>query len=121
MRSRFAASADLSFVPSANNSQLHDTNTSQKLSMDEVKSLRNEMSGNEIVQRLAENSATFAAKTEFSQAKYLKKKREKYCPRVQVLPIGSHALCSAYFSKFAYKTLGLRSDTLAQVRCQLQP
>lgn len=32
----------------------------------------------EIIDRLIENSASFKQKTEFSQEKYIKKKKEKY-------------------------------------------
>jgi hypothetical protein len=45
-----------------------------------------------MIQKLTENSSTFAAKTEFSQQKWLKKKKEKYCPRVHLLPAGAHAV-----------------------------
>ena len=41
----------------------------------------------EIIQKLVESSASFASKTEFSQAKYLKRKQQKYdrCPNVWLL------------------------------------
>jgi len=38
----------------------------------------------EIIQKLVESSASFASKTEFSQAKYLKRKQQKYDRRPHV-------------------------------------
>jgi tRNA (adenine-N(1)-)-methyltransferase non-catalytic subunit len=99
---------DTNFLPIANNSHLVDDNSSQKLSATQIQQLKHELSGKEVIQQLADNSATFAGKTEFSQQKWLKKKKEKYCPRVFLLPATAHTVCHAYFAKQPAKILNIR-------------
>ena len=60
------------------NRNIVDSSTHQKLSKEEIMSLRGEgKAGDEIIKQLVENSATFEDRTEFSKAKYLKKKKKK--------------------------------------------
>lgn len=55
-----------------------DSSETQKLDKKAIMALRDEgMAGEKIVEKLVENSATFKDRTEFSQAKYLKKKEKK--------------------------------------------
>jgi tRNA (adenine-N(1)-)-methyltransferase non-catalytic subunit len=62
------------------NRNLNDSTKNQKLSMQDIDRLKNmeELSGHEIIDKLIENSASFHDKTEYSQEKYIKKKKEKY-------------------------------------------
>jgi tRNA (adenine-N(1)-)-methyltransferase non-catalytic subunit len=46
---------------------------------------------------LIENSASFANKTEYSQEKYIKKKKEKYLAQYKILKPSIRNLCE-YFS-----------------------
>jgi len=99
-----------------NNSQLVDNNSAQKLTQDEINELKKKgLSGEELVKVLAENSATFASKTEFSQEKYLKKKEKKHAPRVTVVKCTVQTVCEAYYLNGRYKIANLRIDTLAQM------
>lgn len=85
------------FVPTSDNRTYADTNTAQKLSSTEIGELReNGASGQEIIQALVENSETWDTKTEFSKQKYLKKKQQKYMPRVQFLKCTAESLCRTY-------------------------
>jgi tRNA (adenine-N(1)-)-methyltransferase non-catalytic subunit len=61
------------------NRNLIDSTQNQKLSKEDIDKLKNmdELTGTEIIDKLIENSASFETKTEYSQEKYLKKKREK--------------------------------------------
>lgn len=60
------------------NRTIQDDTASQKLGKSEIMSLKKEgKTGEEIVQELVDNSATFKGRTEYSKAKYLKKKKKK--------------------------------------------
>jgi tRNA (adenine-N(1)-)-methyltransferase non-catalytic subunit len=88
------------FVPENDNRSYTDTNSAQKLSVDELVELRDKgASGKEIIQKLVENSKTWDSKTEFSKQKYLKKKQQKYMPRVRFLKCTPANLCMTYRSK----------------------
>ena len=62
------------------NSELLDAGAAtQQLSTDDIAAMRAAgKTGEEIAAALAEGSATFLSKTQFSQAKYKKKKQKKY-------------------------------------------
>ena len=60
------------------NRDIQDDTTSQKLSRDDIISLRQEgVVGETIIQEIVENSATFKDRAEYSKAKYIKKKKKK--------------------------------------------
>lgn len=60
------------------NRDIVDNSETQKLDKKTIMGFRDEgMEGEKIVEKLIENSATFKGRTEFSQAKYLKKKEKK--------------------------------------------
>lgn len=60
------------------NRDIQDDTTSQKLSRDDIMSLRQEgVEGETIIQEIVDNSATFKDRTEYSKAKYIKKKKRK--------------------------------------------
>lgn len=84
-------------MPTSDNRTYADTNTAQKLSPSAIVTLREGgASGQEIIQKLVENSETWDTKTEFSKQKYLKKKQQKYMPRVQFLKCTAESLCRTY-------------------------
>lgn len=78
------------------NRNLNDNSSNQKLSREQIEALKNDLDGEEIIEKLIENSDTFNTKTEFSKQKYLKKKKEKYLAVFQVLQPNSRTLCD-YF------------------------
>ncbi|GFY86239.1 eukaryotic initiation factor 3 gamma subunit family protein [Actinidia rufa] len=68
---------------SKDNRALVDNNTAQSLTGEDIDSMRRQgATGDEIVQALIANSATFEKKTSFSQEKYRLKKQKKYAPKV---------------------------------------
>lgn len=98
------------------NSVYVDSNTAQKLSTADIIKLREEgLSGAEIVKSLMENSATFGIKSDFAQAKYIKRKEKKYRKLYQVLPANPATICETYTYKNRDKVMNLRYDSLAQI------
>lgn len=98
------------------NRDIVDTTETQKLDKKTIMGFREEgMAGEKIVEKLIENSATFKDRTEFSQAKYLKKKEKKYMQHFVALRPTARLLCEMYFKRAPDKILDLRPDTLAQI------
>lgn len=99
-----------------NNQFLQNDGTSQKLSRDEIMNLKAQgVSGKDIVEHLVENSATFKDRTQFSQAKYKKKKMKKYVIRFSILRPTTDLIAQMYYSRGATKICELRLDTLSQI------
>ncbi|CAN0872101.1 tRNA (adenine(58)-N(1))-methyltransferase non-catalytic subunit trm6 [Linum grandiflorum] len=69
--------------------------------------------GDEIIDALIANSATFGKKTVFSQEKYRLKKQKKYAPRVLLRRPFTRSICEAYFKKYPTRIGFLRVDTLS--------
>lgn len=98
------------------NRNLIDTNSSQTLQQSEVMKLRREgVHGKRIVEKLIENSSTFEKKTEFSKAKYIKKKQMKYQPRCRITRCTAATISEALFLKDPRKIMNMRDDTLGQI------
>ena len=67
-----------SAMPESDNRELVDSNTAQKLSIEDIQQMQGDgKSGAEIIKALTESSDTYAGKTEFSKQKYLRRKIEK--------------------------------------------
>ncbi|XP_004697902.1 tRNA (adenine(58)-N(1))-methyltransferase non-catalytic subunit TRM6 [Echinops telfairi] len=98
------------------NRNIVDDGKSQKLTQDDIKALKDKgIKGEEIVQQLIENSTTFRDKTEFSQDKYIKKKKKKYEAVVTVLKPSTRILSVMYYAREPGKINHMRYDTLAQM------
>ncbi|KAK3926536.1 tRNA (adenine(58)-N(1))-methyltransferase non-catalytic subunit TRM6 [Frankliniella fusca] len=98
------------------NRNIVDDGSSQKLSMEEIVSLREEgRSSKEIVGTLIENSTTFHSKTEYSQQKYLKKKEKKYFEYITIRKPTLRLIAEIMFRLDQGKIFGLRIDTLSQI------
>ncbi|KAM3337664.1 hypothetical protein P3S68_031989 [Capsicum galapagoense] len=66
---------------SKDNRAIVDNNTAQSLTSEDIDEMRRQgAKGDEIVEALIANSATFEKKTLFSQEKYRVKKQKKYAP-----------------------------------------
>ena len=76
-----------------------DDGKSQKLSHEDIETLKSEFSGNEIIKNLVKNCSTFEEKTAFAQQKYLKKKQKKYSNLVTILRPNVRLLTEMYFSR----------------------
>ncbi|NXA40781.1 TRM6 methyltransferase, partial [Eudromia elegans] len=98
------------------NRNIVDDGKSQKLTHDDIKALKDKgIKGQEIVQQLIENSTTFRDKTEFSQDKYIKKKKKKYEAVITIVRPSTRILSTMYYAREPGKINHLRYDTLAQM------
>lgn len=98
------------------NRSITDDGTSQRLSKEEILQLQEAgKTGREIIGSLIENSKSFAAKTEYSQEKYIKKKERKYFRFLTVCRPSIVSLHEVYARLNHEKIGGLRMDVLAQI------
>ncbi|XP_026484882.2 tRNA (adenine(58)-N(1))-methyltransferase non-catalytic subunit TRM6 [Vanessa tameamea] len=98
------------------NRNIYDDGRSQKLSATEISELKSDsISASEIVETLITNSNTFHNKTEFSQAKYLKKKEKKYFEYIQILKPNLRNITEILYKLDPSKVQGVRIDTLSQI------
>ena len=111
-----AAAAHKAGATSSDNRNLVDNNTAQKLNQTDVQAMKDSgASAAEIVSSLVANSSTFHAKTEFSQAKYIKKKQKQYAPTFRVVPCCMQTIVDTMHFKDTRRICGLRSDGAAQL------
>ncbi|KAK9946948.1 hypothetical protein M0R45_012385 [Rubus argutus] len=95
------------------NRALVDNNKAQSLTGDAINEMRRQgATGDEIVEALIANSATFEKKTVFSQEKYRLKKQKKYAPIVLLRRPFTRSICEAYLKKYPVRIGFLRMDTL---------
>jgi len=98
------------------NSGYVDTNTAQKLKDADIVKLREQgLSGEEIIKSLIDNSDTFAKKSDFAQAKWIKRKEKKYRKRYQILKATPFSICEASLFKNKEKVSNMRYESLAQI------
>ena len=71
--------------------------------------------GQEIINELIQNSQTFNKKTQFSKAKWLRKKAEKYLVTFEVRKPSSLEICEAYFHCYPDRICFLRPDMLGYI------
>ena len=95
------------------NDKLFDDADNQKLSQQEIESLKKTLSGAEVLETVISNSATFETKSEFSKAKYMKKKKRKYLNRFVVHPASPLVVCETMLVATPRKSLHLRPDMLS--------
>ncbi|TFJ84687.1 hypothetical protein NSK_004151 [Nannochloropsis salina CCMP1776] len=102
---------------SLDNRNFADTNTAQRLSMEEVEELkRSGASGQAIIQALASNSDTWEKKTAFAKQKWTQKKAHKYVVRVRALAgCGSNVAEALFVKSGLVKTTAIRPDSIAQL------
>ncbi|XP_039049065.1 tRNA (adenine(58)-N(1))-methyltransferase non-catalytic subunit trm6-like [Hibiscus syriacus] len=104
---------------SRDNRAIIDNNQAQTLTGEDIDAMRRlktvfyGATGNEIVEALIANNATFDKKTQFSQEKYRLKKQKKYAPRVLLRRPFSRSICEAYFKKYPARIGFLRVDALS--------
>uniref|UniRef100_A0A7N0TZQ5 tRNA (adenine(58)-N(1))-methyltransferase non-catalytic subunit TRM6 n=1 Tax=Kalanchoe fedtschenkoi TaxID=63787 RepID=A0A7N0TZQ5_KALFE len=99
---------------SKDNRALVDNNKAQTLTGEDINAMRSQgATGDEIVEALIANSATFENKTSFSQEKYRLKKQKKYAPKILVRRPFTRSICEAYFKKYPHRIGFLRVDTLS--------
>ena len=64
------------------------------------------------------NSETWSSKTEYAQAKWLKRKQHKYLCRLRIEKTTPTSLCEVYHVKNKDRICGLRWDVLSQIISQ---
>ncbi|KXS15103.1 Gcd10p-domain-containing protein [Gonapodya prolifera JEL478] len=106
--------------PDASNKEIFATRDAQKLSNAEIQQMKNEtlegkISSETLIQRVAENNATFERKTQFSKAKYLKRKEQKFGKIFRLFDPTPSLLCQYYLDMNPSKTKDLRPDSLSQM------
>ncbi|KAG0261549.1 tRNA (adenine(58)-N(1))-methyltransferase non-catalytic subunit trm6 [Actinomortierella ambigua] len=106
----------------ANNREILDDGSSQKLSLEEIHALKAEglkgsLSSEEIIQKLKESNASFDKKTAYSQAKYVKKKEKKFQKIFTPVKPTLYTLCEHFYLRNPAKIRDMRTDTLAQMMC----
>lgn len=112
----FGTKLDPDFLPTANNSELFATGDAQKLTHEDIVKMKKEgVRGDDLVKTLAANSKTFDSKTEFSQEKWIKKKKAKHSTDIAVLEPSLERQMSILDAKDPKKLMGLRIDTIAQI------
>lgn len=92
-------------VTAGDNRNVVDDNSAQTMTSEDIGRMREQgATGHEIMQALMENSTTFAGKTEFSRAKYVRKKHKKcvgarvsVCVHVARSPACAH--CRRYVTR----------------------
>ncbi|XP_059147970.1 tRNA (adenine(58)-N(1))-methyltransferase non-catalytic subunit TRM6-like isoform X4 [Physella acuta] len=85
------------------------------MSTEDIKKMKEDgVAGEKIITELIENSETFKSKTEYSQAKYVKKKKQKHILSFTVSRPTPRLIMEIY-SKEPIKICNLRADTLAQI------
>ncbi|KAJ1408453.1 adenine(58)-N(1)-methyltransferase non-catalytic subunit TRM6, partial [Ochromonadaceae sp. CCMP2298] len=101
------------------NSGYVDTNTAQRLTNEDIAKLKDGgSSAQQIIKTLIENSDTFAGKTDFAQAKWIKRKEMKYRRRYKIQRSCPVSICEASFCKNREKIANMRPDSLAQILSQ---
>jgi tRNA (adenine-N(1)-)-methyltransferase non-catalytic subunit len=116
------ANAEDSTFPSMNpeqkndNRNIVDDNKSQSLQFEDIEQMRQDGThGAAIVNKLIANSSTFDQKTEFSKAKYIKKKQQKYQQRCRIVRCTPYSICETVFSNRPRLLMNMREDTLGQM------
>ncbi|XP_028784686.1 tRNA (adenine(58)-N(1))-methyltransferase non-catalytic subunit trm6 [Neltuma alba] len=101
-------------VEAKDNRALIDNNKAQTLTGEDIQAMKSQGArGDEIIDALIANSATFEKKTSFSQEKYRLRKQKKYAPKVLLRRPVARSICEAYFKKYPAKIRFMRVDTLS--------
>jgi tRNA (adenine-N(1)-)-methyltransferase non-catalytic subunit len=115
LNEKFAVTREVGFIPDANNSQLVDNGKAQKLTSRSIETLRDQTDGENIVVELIKNSSSFDNKTEYSQEKYVTKKKMKYIVDVIPLPVTLRTSLRWSVDKDPRKHGGIRPEAVSMM------
>ena len=106
---------DLSNI--GDNREISLDSNAQELTLTEIENMKKseEVTPQEMIEKLKENNKTFTKKTIFAQEKYLKKKQKKHITIIKVLEPNSRTLAEAYYAKGPSKIFFIRPDSLASI------
>eukprot|EP00051_Salpingoeca_urceolata_P029055 m.488823 g.488823 ORF g.488823 m.488823 type:complete len:472 (-) comp26105_c0_seq1:64-1479(-) len=108
----------------ADNRSLNEDQTSQTLQYTEIVELQEKgVTGQELIDKLAAASTTFETKTEFSKAKWMKKKKAKHLKLMTVERPTLRLVAQVMFDRGPMKICFLRHDSLAMMlsRADVRP
>ncbi|RUP45323.1 Gcd10p-domain-containing protein [Jimgerdemannia flammicorona] len=104
----------------ANNREIFDDSSTQKLSFLDIEKLKEEgmkgeLEGKDIIQKMVDSHASFDKKTEFSKAKYIQRKQKKFMKVFTPLRPTMLSVAQYFFVKNPDKVRNMRIDTLSQI------
>ncbi|CAG8466526.1 4713_t:CDS:10 [Paraglomus occultum] len=100
----------------ANNKDIVDDPAKQNLSHEEIERMKQEgVGGQEIIKKVVEGHSTFNKKTEYSKAKYIKRKEAKFSKVFTPVKPTLYSVWSYVYSNRPEKIRDLRIDTLSQI------
>ncbi|KAJ1649753.1 tRNA (adenine(58)-N(1))-methyltransferase non-catalytic subunit trm6 [Dispira simplex] len=104
----------------ATNQDILDDPNGQQLSHQEIEKLKQssidgEVKHEELVEKVVENNKHFEKKTEFSKAKYIQRKKQKYFKLFTIVEPTLYNVCDYFFQKNPTKIRDIRVDTLSQM------
>lgn len=97
------------------NKTFFDDNSTPLLDANQLSQLKEQLSSEELVQKLVQNSTAFDKKTKFSQETYKKRKSLKYAKVFKIIQSTSTALLCNFFSKATEEIMGIRHDSLSMI------
>ncbi|RKP22416.1 Gcd10p family-domain-containing protein, partial [Syncephalis pseudoplumigaleata] len=107
---------DAAYDSDANNKDIVQDGSSQQLSYTEIEKMKRDgLEGKIDAEASQRNNQSFEKKTEYSKAKYLKRKRQKFSKVFTPIRPTLHAVCDHFFTKTPSKIMQIRLDTLSQL------
>ncbi|MBW0488922.1 hypothetical protein O181_028637 [Austropuccinia psidii MF-1] len=100
----------------ATNENIKESNGAQKMTAEEIEELKKSgLSGREIILRQIQQHSAFELKSEFSKAKYIRRKEKKFLKMFTCLDPTVHNVTQYLFENNHFSIRGLRPDTLSQI------
>ncbi|CAG8727344.1 23920_t:CDS:10 [Cetraspora pellucida] len=100
----------------ANNQQTIDDPSKQKLSYQDIEQLKKDgLEGQDIIKKVIESHSSFDKKTEYSKAKYIKRKESKFSRVFTPVRPTLYSVWEYFFAKNPSKIRDMRIDTLSQM------
>ncbi|KAI9601040.1 hypothetical protein H4Q26_000838 [Puccinia striiformis f. sp. tritici PST-130] len=100
----------------ATNEMIKESDGAQKLTNVEIEELKKSgLSGREIILRQIQQHSAFELKSEFSKAKYIKRKEKKFLKMFTCIDPTIHNMSQYLFENHNFAIKGLRPDTLSQM------
>ncbi|RKP09184.1 adenine(58)-N(1)-methyltransferase non-catalytic subunit TRM6 [Thamnocephalis sphaerospora] len=111
---------DAGYDSDANNREIGQDGTSQQLSQAEIEQMKRDglegsLASEMIIQKVAENNQSFEKKTEYSKAKYIKRKQQKFSKLFTPIRPTLATVCDHFFAKNPGKIMDMRIDSLSQL------
>ncbi|CAG8470760.1 5290_t:CDS:10 [Acaulospora colombiana] len=100
----------------ANNKETIDDPSKQKLSYADIEQLKKDgLEGQDIIKKVIESHSTFDKKTEYSKAKYIKRKESKFSRVFTPVKPTLYSVWEYFYAKNPSKIRDMRIDTLSQM------